>query len=125
MLDVEKHLAEAVKHFWSVRKRQHKKQGAKSGVKDAGSRAAVTGGKHADGFVKLVGNIVRNAGLPNIAIRATEKIPRTLPGFFRPSKEWDLVVTSGKDLVAVIEVKSLVESEAKIEIEATAVVPRS
>jgi len=110
MLDVEKHLAEAVKHFWTVRKRQHKKQGTKSGVKDAGSRAAVTGGKHADGFIKLIRNVVRDAGLSNVSIRATEKMPRTLPGFFRPSKEWDLVVTSGNDLVAVVEVKSQVGS---------------
>ena len=110
MLDVEKGLSEAVKHFWRVRSRQHRRQGKKSGVKDAGSRASVTGGKHADGFIKLIANIVRNAGLPNVSIHTTEKTPKTLPGFFRPSKEWDLVVTSGKDLVAVVEVKSLVGS---------------
>jgi len=110
LLDVEKGLSEAVKHFWRVRTRQHRRQGKKSGVKDAGSRAAVTGGKHADGFIKLIANIVRNAGLPNVSIHTTEKTPKTLPGFFRPSKEWDLVVTSGKDLVAVVEVKSLVGS---------------
>lgn len=110
MLDVEKELSEAVKHFWRVRTRQHRQQGKKSGVKDAGSRAAVTGGKHADGFIKLIANIVRDAGLPNVSIRATEKTPRTLPGFFRPSKEWDLVITSGNDLVAVVEVKSQVGS---------------
>jgi len=110
LLDVEKGLSEAVKHFWRVRSRQRRRQGKRSGVKDAGSRAAVTGGKHADGFIKLIANIVRDAGLPNVSIRAKEKTPKTLPGFFRPSKEWDLVVTSGKDLVAVVEVKSLVGS---------------
>jgi hypothetical protein len=110
LLVVEKELSEAVKHFWRVRSRQHRQQGSKSGVKDAGSRAAVTGGKHADGFIKLIAAIVRDAGLPNASIRATEKTPKTLPGYFRPSKEWDLVVTSGKDLVAVVEVKSQVGS---------------
>jgi Restriction endonuclease XhoI len=110
LLDVEKGLSEAVKHFWRVRTRQHRQQGKKSGVKDAGSRAAVTGGKHADGFIKLIANIVRDAGLPNASIRAAEKTPKTLPGFFRPTKEWDLVVTSGNDLVAAIEVKSQVGS---------------
>lgn len=110
MLDIERGLSEAVKHFWRIRAHQHRRQGKKSGVKDAGSRAAVTGGKHADGFIRLVASIVRDAGLPDFSIRASEKTPRTIPGFFRPSKEWDLVVTSGKDLVAVIEIKSQVGS---------------
>ena len=110
MLDVEKKLGDAVKHFWRVRSRQHKRQGSKTGVKDAGNRASVTGGKHADGFVNLIAAIVHDAGLPNASIHVTKKIQRTLPGFFRPTKEWDLVVTSGSDLVAVVEVKSQVGS---------------
>lgn len=110
MLDVQKHLANAVKHFWTVRKRQHKNQGAKSGVKDAGSRAAVTGGKHADGFVQLIAAIVKDASLHGVEINVTKKKPRTLPGFFRPCKEWDLVVLSDDNLVAVVEVKSQVGS---------------
>jgi hypothetical protein len=110
MLDVQKQLANAVKHFWTVRKRQHKNQGAKSGVKDAGSRAAVTGGKHADGFVKLIGDIVNSAAVPKVSIHLTQKRERTLPGFYRPCKEWDLVVLSGNNLVAAVEVKSQVGS---------------
>ena len=47
MLDVEKRLGDAVKHFWTVRVRQHRRQGAKTGKKDAGSRGAVTGGRPA------------------------------------------------------------------------------
>jgi hypothetical protein len=109
-LDVEKALAKAVKHFWKTRGSQHASQGAASGKKDAGSRGAVTGGKHADGFVELSAAIVRNAGLKHVDIRTAEKKQRTLPGYFRPAKEWDLVVLSGKDLVAVVEVKSQVGS---------------
>jgi hypothetical protein len=110
LIDVEKELGNAVKQFWKTRSRQHKKQGATTGKKDAGSRGAVTGGKHADGFVKLIASIVRSAGVQDAAIHATAKAQRTLPGFFRPTKEWDLVVTSGADLVAVVEVKSQVGS---------------
>lgn len=110
MLDVEKRLAEAVKHFWTVRKRQHKNQGRKTGIKDAGSRAAVTGGKHADEFVGLIADIVLDAGLSDVAIHAVKKKARTLPGYFRASKEWDIVVLSGRDLVAAVEVKSQVGS---------------
>lgn len=110
MLDVEKQLAKAVQHFWKTRAGQKRRQGSKSGRKDAGNRSAVTGGKHADGFVNLVAAIVRDAGLEDVAIKTAAKKERTLPGYFRPSKEWDLIVLSGDRLIAAIEVKSQVGS---------------
>ncbi|BBO21434.1 MAG: type-2 restriction enzyme [Rhodocyclaceae bacterium] len=110
MIDVETELGKAVKHFWKTRGQQKKRQGAASGQKDAGNRGAVTGGKHADGFVSLIARIVSDAGLTDAAIFTTQKMQRTLPGYFRPTKEWDLVVVSGSDLVATIEVKSQVGS---------------
>ena len=110
MLDYKKELEKAVQYFWRMRGRQKKRQGGDTGLKDAGNRAAVTGGKHADGFVKLIGAIVKGAALPNVEINVTEKKPRTLPGFYRPCKEWDLVVLSDNNLVAVVEVKSQVGS---------------
>ena len=110
MLDYKKELAKAVQHFWQVRGKQKKRQGGTSGLKDAGNRGAVTGGKHADGFVKLIAAIVKDAALPNVEINVTEKRPRTLPGFYRPCKEWDLVVLSNGNLVAAVEVKSQVGS---------------
>lgn len=110
MLDVDKELARAVKHYWKTRAGQQQRQGSKSGVKDAGNRSAVTGGKHADGFVNMIAAIVRDAGLPDIAIHTRSKTERTLPGYYRPTKEWDVVVLSGNDLVAAVEVKSQVGS---------------
>jgi len=110
VLDAEEELKKAVRHFWKTRSSQHKRQGSKTGQKDAGTRASVTGGKHADEFCRLIAAIVRDAGLLDAHIFSVEKKRRTLPGFFRPSKEWDLVVVSGTDLVAAIEVKSQVGS---------------
>lgn len=110
MIDVEQELGKAVRHYWKTRSSQHLRQGAASGTKDAGNRAAVTGGKHAYGFVKLIAAIVHGAGLRKVAIHTNEKRSQTLPGFFRPTKEWDLVVVSGSDLVAAVEVKSQVGS---------------
>jgi Restriction endonuclease XhoI len=112
MIDVEAKLAEGIKHFWQTRLHQSERQGSGTGMKDAGNRAAVTGGKHADGFVKLIDAIVRDAELPNIDIlvHTSVKKQRTLPGYFRPTKEWDVVVLSGSDLIAVVEVKSQVGS---------------
>jgi len=110
MLDYNKALEKAVRHFWRTRGKQKKTQGGNSGLKDTGNRAAVTGGKHADGFVKLIATIVKHAALPKVEIHVTQKKPRTLPGFYRPCKEWDLVVLSDNNLVAVVEVKSQVGS---------------
>lgn len=110
MLDFERELGKAVQHFWRVRGKQKNRQGGTTGKKDAGERGSVTGGKHADGFIRLIAAIVKDAALPNVDIHVTEKRPRTLPGFYRPCKEWDLVVLSGQSLVAVVEVKSQVGS---------------
>ena len=110
MLNLEKELTKAVQHFWQVRGKQKKRQGGGTGRKDAGNRGAVTAGKHADGFVKLIAAIVKDAALPHVEVHVTEKRPRTLPGFYRPCKEWDLVVLSNSSLVAVVEVKSQVGS---------------
>jgi Restriction endonuclease XhoI len=110
MLDYTSELEKAVQHFWRTRGRQKKHQGGDRGQKDAGNRGAVTGGKHADGFVRLIAAIVKDAALPNVDINVTEKKPRTLPGFYRPCKEWDLLVLSDDNLVAVVEVKSQVGS---------------
>ena len=110
MLDVEKKLGAAIKHFWRTRTDQRGRQGAKTGIKDTGNRSAVTGGKHLDGFVNLIADIIGDAGLRDVVIYKSEKIRRTLPGYFRPTKEWDLIAACGNDLVAVVEVKSQVGS---------------
>ncbi|MGH8579136.1 MAG: PaeR7I family type II restriction endonuclease [Gammaproteobacteria bacterium] len=110
MLGFEIELGKAVEHFWRVRGKQKHRQGGMTEKKDAGERGSVTGGKHADGFVRLIAAIVKDAALPNVDIHVTEKRPRTLPGFYRPCKELDLVVLSGVSLVAVVEVKSQVGS---------------
>jgi hypothetical protein len=48
---LDKKVKEAVRYFWSTRETQALKQGAVSGTRDAGARAAVTGGAQMNGFV--------------------------------------------------------------------------
>jgi hypothetical protein len=108
VLDIRKELASAVRHFWEVRKRQQNEQGSATGKKDAGNRSAVTGGKHADGFINLLGAVLKDAKISDADIFINNK--RTLPCFFRPSKDWDLIVKTEENLLAVIEVKSHVGS---------------
>jgi hypothetical protein len=52
-MELEKRVGQAVQFFWLTRDRQAAQQGGESGKKDAGSRAAVTGGAQMDGFIRL------------------------------------------------------------------------
>ncbi len=105
--NLDQDLRRAVAHFWKTRTSQGKRQGGKSGTKDAGARSMVTGGKQMDGFVSLFARIVEAEGIPAAAsnVRST-----TLPGYFRPEKDWDLVVVLDGRLVASVEFKSHVGS---------------
>lgn len=107
MVDFKKSVAKAVQHFWSVRESQQKNQSSENGKKDYGSRGAVTGGKHLDGFISLLSELVADAGLPDSTIHTRST---TLPGYFRPTKNWDLVVVVDGRLLASIEFKAQVGS---------------
>lgn len=102
-MDYRRRLSKAVQHFWKVRTDQHTKQGTATGKRDTGNRSAVTGGKHLDGFVTLLAELLSEAGLPDSTIHTTAT---TLPGFFRPTKNWDLVVVIDEKLLASIEFKA-------------------
>jgi hypothetical protein len=62
-MNLEPRVREAVRYFWSTRERQAAQQGGDSGKKDAGARAAVTGGAQMDGFVRLVRDILYDSGI--------------------------------------------------------------
>ena len=102
-MDLSARVSKAVRHFWKVRTQQHKKQGSSTGKKDAGNRSAVTGGKHLDGFIRLLTELLAEAGLPDSAIHVKST---TLPGYFRPTKNWDLLVVVDELLLASIELKA-------------------
>jgi len=106
--DLERKLHEAVRQFWNTRKKQAKRQGAKSGSRDAGERTAVTGGRQMDGFVALVRDLLQSSGLPDSDVFCRKAVE--LPGWYRPEKQWDLLVVSRGELVAAIEFKSQVGS---------------
>ena len=106
MDDLQAQVKSAVRHFWNTRNTQSESQGALTGLKDAGFRTAVTGGKHHDGFVDVFRKILINAGLPDANIHWNKK--RELPGYFRAEKSWDLLVVVDGHLLAVLEYKAQV-----------------
>src|SRR5271156_558488 len=101
---LEKKLRRAIVHFWSTRDSQAKKQGSKSGVRDAGARTSVTGGRQMDGFVNLVRGFLCANGLPEAHVHCEKRVE--LPGWYRPEKRWDLLIVADGELLAGIEFKS-------------------
>ncbi len=97
---------EAVKLFWGNREAALARQ-IESGNQDAGSRGAVTAGKNMDGFLAIVQTLVEANGLP-LAQICVQKRVLTLPGFFRPTKLWDMLIMNRGELVAALEFKSQV-----------------
>jgi hypothetical protein len=106
LVDYERKAREAVKAFWGNRASARQKQ-IKSGKADQGERAGVTSGKNMDGFIALVLDIVRANGLAHAQIHQKRAV-LTLPGYFRPTKLWDLLVIHEGELIAAIELKSQV-----------------
>ena len=97
----------AIIHFWTTRNKQINDQKGRQ-IRDQGNRGAVTGGKQLDGFINLLKKISIDVGIPEEFIFTKGN---HLPGFFRPTKEWDfLVISPGKKLIACIELKSQVGS---------------
>jgi hypothetical protein len=97
--------AKAVAHYWQTRADQRMKQ--ESGEKsDQGLRSAVTGGAQMDGFIDIFTELATKAGIPPNCVFRKKAVE--LPGFFRPTKEWDLLVVYDRKLIAAIEAKSQV-----------------
>jgi len=106
LADYEFKAREAIKLFWGNRHAAVEKQKL-AGRIDAGERAGVTSGKNMDGFFALVTDLVRKNGLNDAQI-LMNKGAVTLPGYFRPTKQWDILVKRGNALIAVLEFKSQV-----------------
>ncbi|MGH1461983.1 MAG: PaeR7I family type II restriction endonuclease [Neptuniibacter sp.] len=87
-------VAEAVKSFWLVRERE-----------------GVRSGKTLDAFVGLLTWVVREHGLPEATVLTGRRAQ--LPGFFRPTKSWDVLIMDNDTLIAAIELKSIADSFGK------------
>jgi hypothetical protein len=97
--------SKAVAHYWQTRADQRMKQ--ESGEKaDQGLRSAVTGGAQMDRFIDLFTEIATGAGISANCVFRKKTVE--LPGFFRPTKEWDFLIIHDRTLIAAIEAKSQV-----------------
>lgn len=68
----------------------------------------MTAGKNLDGFITMVRQIIVDNGIAGAEVHAGGRTKVTIPGFYRPTKNWDLLVVSRDRLVAAVEFKSQV-----------------
>lgn len=92
----------AVATFWKSRSTGSEAQ--------SGSRGNVVGGKNMDGFVEVTQAIAAHCGLSPDCVFAEGRKYLTLPGYYRPHKNWDVLVIREGRLLAVLEFKSQVGS---------------
>ena len=104
--DYPKNVKKAVRFFWR-KKKQAKKKKKELGKTDKGERGGATAGKNLDGFVDLLTGIIKQSSSQPLKVCTSLK-EIALPGYFRSTKRWDIVVIDQKGrILAAIELKSL------------------
>lgn len=105
--DLEPEVRDAVQWYWETRSEQAEEQ-RESEDTARGRRAEVLGAGQMDGFAGLIEDLLVEAGVPRDSVK--HDYHATLPGFYRPEKEWDTAVVHHGELLAVIEYKSQASS---------------
>lgn len=103
-MDIDARYRDAFQYTWTGRLKQREKQ-AEAGKIDAGSRGDVTGGGHMGALELLIKELLMEFGIDEGDIFTKKKLE--LPGYFRSTKKWDLLVVSRRQLVMAIEFKSI------------------
>ena len=96
--------ADAVERFWEARQDAGRRQ-EEAGSRDQGFRSQVTAGKHMAGFLHTITELIKRAG---VDVGLVHPRAVTIPGFYRPTKDWDLLVVGRGRLEAVLELKAQV-----------------
>lgn len=96
----------AVAAYWDAKRTQNELSQIRNRV-GAGTAGSVRGGKHFDAIAALLAKFFLDAGYPPDAIRITGRAALALPGYYRPQKQWDVVIAHENTLVAAFELKAL------------------
>ena len=103
--DYSEAIRKAVRYYWRTKKAALKRN--QTGAKvDQGKRGAATAGKNFDGFSRMFAQLAKVHGGKSLGIYLN-KAHVVLPGHFRPSKQWDLVLIHEGRLIAALEFKAL------------------
>ncbi|WP_084265300.1 PaeR7I family type II restriction endonuclease [Actinomadura macra] len=96
----------AVAAYWDAKESQREISKIKDAV-GAGTAGSIRGGRHFDDITALLAKFFLESGYPTKDIRVAKKHGLELPGYYRPQKQWDLVISHGTTLVAAFELKAL------------------
>lgn len=96
----------AVAAYWGVKQAQIEQSAIKAAV-GAGTAGSVRSNRHFDSIAALLSKFFLEAGYPPACIRVTKAQGLELPGYYRPQKQWDVVVAYEDTLVAAFELKAL------------------
>jgi len=102
MPDYEGPFASAVADFWSIKRSQQAAADARGTSADSTS-GSVRGGAHMAPFEALIRSVVADAGI------VPDPMPDTkiyVPGYYRETKSWDVVIQHLGHVVAIVEAKS-------------------
>ncbi|NUP21934.1 MAG: type II site-specific deoxyribonuclease [Streptomyces sp.] len=97
---------DAMAAYWGARQLQNEQSAIRAKV-GAGTAGSVRGGKHFDAIATLLSKFFLDAGYPPESIRVARGQGLALPGYYRPQKQWDLVVVHDGVLIAAFELKAL------------------
>jgi len=98
-------------HYWVSTRAAQAQKAALAGRQQGGTRDAVTGGKHLDGFADLLHEEIAATGRTGVTNLGNRQA--TVAGYYRVSKSWDLLVLEGGVPLLAVEFKSMVGSEGK------------
>lgn len=98
-------VAEAILNMYGSLEMAGRRQGS-DGDRDRGHRAEVTSGRHLDPLAELIKRDLVAAGFREDDVISTGNAMR-LPGWFRKSKDWDLLAFDNGRLVSAVELKSI------------------
>ena len=99
---------QAVLGIWDARLKAAALRTAK-GIKDESRRSGVLAGKHLDAVAAVIGAVFVDAGMPGSSV-FFKRNDVVLPGYFRATKQWDILVVHKGQMVAAVELKSMLGS---------------
>lgn len=97
-------LVDAMKAYWGTKRLQLENSRIANAV-GAGTAGSVRGGQQFGPLEVIIAKFFVEAGYPASAIHINQGVE--LPGYFRPTKKWDVVVEMNGVLVAAFEMKAL------------------
>ncbi len=98
-------LRQAVRAFW-VGPTSAAEEQRVGGKTDQGNRGMVTSGKTMDSFRNMIIDVIKRTGPKGVIVHRDKSLV-VLPGFFRPTKQWDVLAVHNGRLLAALELKSL------------------